>query len=76
MFIFLIEKLPKEDDKKTNESISKLDELEKSIAGILSKQLGAHWLPHYCHRKTSGCHIRVPYKSQELGVPLLDKEKG
>ncbi|KAK0085481.1 hypothetical protein PV325_000123 [Microctonus aethiopoides] len=75
VFIFLIEKLPKENDKKTNESISKLDELEKSIAGILSKQLSAHWLPHYCHKKTSGCHIRVPYKSQELGVPLLDKEK-
>ncbi|KAK0162632.1 hypothetical protein PV327_006395 [Microctonus hyperodae] len=75
VFIFLIEKLPKEDDKKTNESISKLDELEKSIAAILSKQLSAHWLPHYCHRETNGCHIRMPYKSQELGVPLLDKEK-
>lgn len=74
--MFLIEKLPKESDKGSSEPISKIDELEKSVAGVVAQQLTRPWLPHYCHSETSGGYTKVPYKSLELEVPSLDRAEG
>lgn len=76
VFIFLIEKLPKESDKEVNESMSKIDELEKKIGNILTKELSNSWLPHYCHKNKRGGYMNMPYKSLELDVPSTSTDPG
>ncbi|KAF7993714.1 hypothetical protein HCN44_010309 [Aphidius gifuensis] len=68
VFIFLIEKLPKESDKEINEPISKIDELEKQVNNIMSNELSCSWLPHNSHNKKTG-FIKMPYKSYDIDLP-------
>ncbi|XP_034937150.1 coiled-coil domain-containing protein 22 homolog [Chelonus insularis] len=72
VFMFLLEKLPKESDKEVHETLSKLEELERSIAGILAVQLSKPWLPHYCHKSSSGGYTKMPYTSVKLEETLID----
>ncbi|XP_031838394.1 coiled-coil domain-containing protein 22 isoform X3 [Nomia melanderi] len=77
VFMFLIEKLPKEHDKTLNEPISNIALLEKSIAAAISQGLSAPWLPHYCHIKgfRNRGRASVPYVSVNLEVPTINSEE-
>ncbi|XP_076231002.1 coiled-coil domain-containing protein 22 homolog isoform X2 [Calliopsis andreniformis] len=74
VFIFLIEKLPKESDKTLNEPITNVGLLEKSIATAMLQGLSASWLPHYCHTKgfRNRGRANVPYTSVNLEVPTTN----
>ncbi|XP_076761464.1 coiled-coil domain-containing protein 22 homolog [Xylocopa sonorina] len=74
VFMFLIEKLPKESDKTLSEPVSNIALLEKSIATAIAQQLSAPWLPHYCHTKgfRNRGRARIPYKSVNLEVPKIE----
>ncbi|CAK9811512.1 Coiled-coil domain-containing protein 22 [Anthophora plagiata] len=76
VFMFLIEKLPKESDKPLSEPVSNVALLEKSIASAISQGLSAPWLPHFCHTKgfRNKGRARVPYRSINLEVPKLQEE--
>ncbi|XP_011873795.1 PREDICTED: coiled-coil domain-containing protein 22 homolog isoform X1 [Vollenhovia emeryi] len=76
VFMFLIEKLPKESEKTVNESISKVALLEKSVASAISQGLSAPWLPHYCHKKgfRNRGRASVPYASVNIEVPMANVE--
>lgn len=73
VFMFLIEKLPKESDKPLSEPVSNIALLEKTIASVTAQHLSAPWLPHYCHAKgfRNRGRARVPYKSVNLEVPTM-----
>ena len=77
VFIFLIEKLPKESDKSVNEPISNIALLEKSIGAAISQGLSAPWLPHYCHTKgfRNRGRASVPYTSVKLEILTAGGEK-
>ncbi|KAL0133102.1 hypothetical protein PUN28_000697 [Cardiocondyla obscurior] len=72
VFMFLIEKLPKESEKTVNESISKVALLEKSVASAISHGLSIPWLPYYCHKKgfRNRGRASVPYASVNIEVPV------
>ncbi|CAL7938667.1 unnamed protein product [Xylocopa violacea] len=74
VFMFLIEKLPKESDKTLSEPVSNIALLEKSIATAIAQQLSAPWLPHYCHTKgfRNRGRARIPYRSVNLEVPKIE----
>ncbi|XP_076173096.1 coiled-coil domain-containing protein 22 homolog isoform X2 [Ptiloglossa arizonensis] len=74
VFMFFIEKLPKECDKTLNEPISNIALLEKSIASIISQGLSVPWLPHYCHTKGFRNRGRTngPYISVNLEIPTIE----
>lgn len=74
VFMFLIEKLPKESDKTLNEPTSKIALLEKSIASAILKGLSAPWLPHYCHKKGFRNRGRASarYASVNIEVPMAE----
>lgn len=76
--MFLIEKLPKESDKTSGEPSSKIDELEKSVASALSRDLSTPWLPHYCHKSNSGKggYVNVPYRSINIELPSAEDDEG
>lgn len=77
VFMFLIEKLPKESDKPLSEPVSNIALLEKSIATAITQGLSVSWLPHYCHTKgfrTKG-RARIPYKSVNLEVPKMESKE-
>lgn len=73
VFIFLIEKLPKESDKEINEPISKIDELEKQVNNIISNELSCSWLPHNYHNKKAE-FIKIPYKSHDIDLPSTSND--
>ncbi|OAD59979.1 Coiled-coil domain-containing protein 22 like protein [Eufriesea mexicana] len=77
VFMFLIEKLPKESDKPLSEPVSNIALLEKSIATAIAQSLSASWLPHYCHTKgfRNRGRARVPYKSVNLEIPKMDNKE-
>ncbi|KZC07998.1 Coiled-coil domain-containing protein 22 like protein [Dufourea novaeangliae] len=77
VFMFLIEKLPKECDKTLNEPISNVALLEKSIAAAVLQGLSVPWLPHYCHTKgfRNRGRASVPYVSISLEVPTTKSEE-
>ncbi|XP_076643832.1 coiled-coil domain-containing protein 22 homolog isoform X2 [Halictus rubicundus] len=77
VFMFLIDKLPKEHDKTINEPISNVALLEKSIAAAISQGLSAPWLPHYCHTKgfRNKGRASVPYVSVNLEVPTTNSDE-
>ncbi|XP_043799581.1 coiled-coil domain-containing protein 22 homolog isoform X1 [Apis laboriosa] len=77
VFMFLIEKLPKESDKSLSEPVSNIVLLEKSIARAIAQSLSAPWLPHYCHTKgfRNKGRARIPYKSVNLEVSTVRKEE-
>lgn len=69
VFIFLIEKLPRESEKTFSEPSSKIGLLEKSIASSVTQSLAAPWLPNYCHRESSkNKGSTVPYDCKSLDV--------
>ncbi|XP_029174535.1 coiled-coil domain-containing protein 22 homolog [Nylanderia fulva] len=72
VFMFLIEKLPKESEKTVNESVSKVALLEKSVASAISQGLSIPWLPHYCHKKgiRNRGRASTPYVSVHIEVPV------
>ncbi|CAL1678069.1 unnamed protein product [Lasius platythorax] len=72
VFMFLIEKLPKESEKTVNESVSKVVLLEKSVASAISQGLSIPWLPHYCHKKgiRNRGRASIPYASVNIEVPV------
>ncbi|XP_032683563.1 coiled-coil domain-containing protein 22 homolog [Odontomachus brunneus] len=74
VFMFLIEKLPKESEKTVNESISKTALLEKSVASAISQGLSIPWLPHYCHKKgfRNRGRASTPYMSVNIEVPNME----
>ncbi|XP_012233025.2 coiled-coil domain-containing protein 22 homolog [Linepithema humile] len=76
VFMFLIEKLPKESEKTVNESISEVALLEKSVASAISRGLSIPWLPHYCHRKgfRNKGRASIPYSSVNIEVPMENAE--
>ncbi|EGI61669.1 PREDICTED: coiled-coil domain-containing protein 22 homolog isoform X1 [Acromyrmex echinatior] len=78
VFMFLIEKLPKETEKTVNESISKVALLEKSVASTISQGLSIPWLPHYCHKQGFRNRGRAndPYVSVNIEVPIANIEDG
>lgn len=78
VFIFLIEKLPKESDKTLNEPITNIGLLEKCIAAAVSRGLSAPWLPHYCHTKgfRNRGRASIPYRSVNLEVPTTNSGEG
>ncbi|XP_046747901.1 coiled-coil domain-containing protein 22 homolog isoform X2 [Diprion similis] len=70
LFMFLIEKLPKESDKSLNEPTSRVALLERQISGAVSRDLSLPWLPHYCHKRgvrNKGCTDRR-YRSVDLDI--------
>ncbi|XP_033301236.1 coiled-coil domain-containing protein 22 homolog [Bombus bifarius] len=77
VFMFLIEKLPKESDKPLSEPVSNIALLEKSIATVITQSLSVSWLPHYCHTKgfRNRGRARIPYKSVNLEVPKMDSKE-
>ncbi|XP_012287164.1 coiled-coil domain-containing protein 22 homolog isoform X2 [Orussus abietinus] len=77
VFMFLIDKLPKEDNKTLSEPTSKPALLDKSIALAVSDSLSVPWLPHYCHNKGSRCRgkTNVSYKTVHLQVPLVERSE-
>lgn len=75
--MFLVEKLPKESDKTSNEPTSKIDQLEKSIASVVARSLSSPWLPHYCHKSSRrGGYVNVPYTSVDIDVPSAKDGEG
>ncbi|KAL6439869.1 hypothetical protein ACFW04_004116 [Cataglyphis niger] len=72
VFMFLIEKLPKESEKTVNESVSKVALLEKSVASAISQGLSIPWLPHYCHKKgiRNRGRASIPYVSVNIEIPV------
>lgn len=78
VFMFLIEKLPKESDKTLNEATNKIALLEKSIALATQRDLSVPWLPYYCHKQGTRCKGRenISYRSIDLDVPRLEKGEG
>ncbi|XP_015596825.1 coiled-coil domain-containing protein 22 homolog [Cephus cinctus] len=77
VFMFLIEKLPKECDKSLNEPTSRIALLEKSIASTVAKDLSSSWLPPYCHKQGPHCRGRTTtaYNSIELDLPIAGKDE-
>ena len=77
VFMFLIEKLPKESDKPLSEPVSNIALLEKSIATAITQSLSASWLPHYCHTKgfRNRGRASIPYKSVNLEIPRVEDEE-
>ncbi|XP_076367338.1 coiled-coil domain-containing protein 22 homolog isoform X2 [Tachypleus tridentatus] len=65
IFIFLIEKLPKEAEKVTDEPLGKSDLLNRAIAEELSRQLKLPWLPNYC--KPNGLRWSSPNQVHREG---------
>ncbi|XP_014483329.1 PREDICTED: coiled-coil domain-containing protein 22 homolog [Dinoponera quadriceps] len=76
VFMFLIEKLPKESEKTVNESMSKVALLEKSVASAISQGLSIPWLPHYCHKKgfRNRGRANTSYTSVNIEVPVANVE--
>ncbi|KAM0735827.1 Coiled-coil domain-containing protein 22-like protein [Formica fusca] len=76
VFMFLIEKLPKESEKTVNESVSKVALLEKSVASAISQGLSIPWLPYYCHKKgiRNRGRASTPYVSVNIEVPVPNME--
>lgn len=75
LFMFLIEKLPKESDKTISEPTSRVALLERQIAAAVSRDLSSPWLPHYCHKRgirNKGCADRR-YRTVDLDVPSQGK---
>ncbi|EFN80618.1 coiled-coil domain-containing protein 22 homolog [Harpegnathos saltator] len=76
VFMFLIEKLPKESEKTINESMSKIALLEKLIASAISQGLLIPWLPHYCHKREfrNRGRANTSYTSVNIEVPVASVE--
>ncbi|XP_076625012.1 coiled-coil domain-containing protein 22 homolog isoform X2 [Colletes latitarsis] len=74
VFMFLIEKLPKEYDKTLDEPLSNIASLEKSIASEIWKRLTIPWLPHYCHTKgvRNKGRASILYVSVNLEIPTSE----
>ncbi|KAH0949806.1 hypothetical protein HN011_010228 [Eciton burchellii] len=74
VFMFLIEKLPKESEKTMNESVSKIALLEKSVASVISHGLSIPWLPHCCHKRgfRNRGRASTPYASVNIEVSVAN----
>ncbi|XP_067005460.2 coiled-coil domain-containing protein 22 homolog [Anabrus simplex] len=86
VFMFLIEKLPKETEKSIVEPSGSREILEKEIREVLKKQLSSPWLPSYCKRKgirwrddgtwsREGCGHYQPFISSSLTLPKTSDHK-
>ncbi|KAK7789358.1 hypothetical protein R5R35_010313 [Gryllus longicercus] len=80
VFMFLIEKLPKEAEKSIIEPAGRTEILVKQIGEVLKKQLQSPWLPSYCWRRgvrwredgswsREGCGHHQPFSSCDLNIP-------
>ncbi|XP_069703325.1 coiled-coil domain-containing protein 22 homolog [Periplaneta americana] len=87
VFMFLIEKLPKESEKNIVEPTGRIGLLEKSVSETVRKQLASPWLPSYCRRRgirwrddgtwsREGCGHNQPFISCNLTVPKTATLKG
>ncbi|KAH0555327.1 hypothetical protein KQX54_017650 [Cotesia glomerata] len=75
VFMFLIDKLPKDSDKEANGLLlSRYDELERRVGNILVQQFSRAWLPHYCHKVLSGGHRKIPFRSVDVEVISLNTD--
>ncbi|XP_008546679.1 coiled-coil domain-containing protein 22 homolog [Microplitis demolitor] len=74
VFMFLIEKLPKDSDKDNGVLLSKYDELERRVGSVLMQQMTRAWLPHYCHKTLGGGYVKMRYESVDLEVTVLNAE--
>ncbi|XP_057318820.1 coiled-coil domain-containing protein 22 homolog [Microplitis mediator] len=74
VFMFLIEKLPKDSDKDNGVLLSKYDELERRVGSVLMQQMTRAWLPHYCHKTVGGGYVKMGYESVDLEVTVLNAE--
>ncbi|GFG34309.1 hypothetical protein Cfor_08935 [Coptotermes formosanus] len=86
VFVFLIEKLPKESEKSIVEPIGRIGLLEKAVSETVKKQLTSPWLPRYCRRRgirwhddgtwsREGCGHHQPFISCNLDVPKTANSK-
>jgi hypothetical protein len=86
IFVFLIEKLPKESEKSILEPTGRIGLLEKAVSETVKKQLTSPWLPRYCRRKgirwhddgtwsREGCGHQQAFISCNLVVPKTAKSK-
>ncbi|CAG5075131.1 Similar to v1g180167: Coiled-coil domain-containing protein 22 homolog (Nematostella vectensis) [Cotesia congregata] len=75
VFMFLIDKLPKDSEKEANGLLlSRYDELERKVGNILVQQFSRAWLPHYCHKVLSGGHRKIPFRSVDVEVISLNAD--
>ncbi|XP_074095795.1 coiled-coil domain-containing protein 22 homolog [Cotesia typhae] len=75
VFMFLIDKLPKDSDKEANGLLlSRYDELERRVGNILVEQFSRAWLPHYCHKILSGGHRKIPFRNVDVEVISLNAD--
>ncbi|CAD6242987.1 GSCOCG00009626001-RA-CDS [Cotesia congregata] len=76
VFMFLIDKLPKDSEKEANGLLlSRYDELERKVGNILVQQFSRAWLPHYCHKVLSGGHRKIPFRSVDVEVISLNADE-
>ena len=78
VFMFLIEKLPKESDKSISEPITKSAQLEKLISSAIQSQISVPWLPYYCHKKRSKFSVRtkIPFSTVHLDTSIVEDDEG
>ncbi|XP_021913925.1 coiled-coil domain-containing protein 22 homolog [Zootermopsis nevadensis] len=86
VFVFLIEKLPKESEKNIVEPTGRIGLLEKAVSEAVKKQLTSPWLPRYCKRRgirwyddgtwsREGCCYNQPFVSCNIHVPKTTNSK-
>ncbi|XP_011498353.1 PREDICTED: coiled-coil domain-containing protein 22 homolog [Ceratosolen solmsi marchali] len=77
VFMFLIEKLPKESDKSINEPDTKSAQLEKLISSAILKQISVPWLPYYCHKKRSKFSVqtKTPFATIHLDNSTVENKE-
>ncbi|PSN38748.1 Coiled-coil domain-containing protein 22 [Blattella germanica] len=86
VFMFLIEKLPKESEKSIVEPTGRVGILEKRVSETVKRQLTSPWLPRYCRRRgirwhddntwsREGCGHVQPFLSCSLDVPKTGTSK-
>ncbi|PNF40363.1 Coiled-coil domain-containing protein 22-like protein [Cryptotermes secundus] len=87
VFVFLIEKLPKESGKSIVEPTGRIGVLEKAVSETVKKQLASPWLPRYCRRRgirwyddgtwsREGCGHNQPFISCNIDVPKTANSRG
>ncbi|KAJ8674840.1 hypothetical protein QAD02_010626 [Eretmocerus hayati] len=78
VLMFLMEKMPKESEKVSNEPISAIAQLEKSISHAILSQISAPWLPHYCHKKRTKFSVMTkhPFTPKSLCDAVEESDQG
>ncbi|XP_051964666.1 coiled-coil domain-containing protein 22 isoform X2 [Xyrauchen texanus] len=77
LFIFLVEKLPRESAEASDQPAGKSAMLQKAIAAQIKAQLSVPWLPPSCrlplHRKTQSSGSSHSFHAQPLSLPYSVK---